>query len=159
MALLISARRSLNSIRIISRYDDAVDNDATDWDKYDADPIANADAIVLKPGRQPTFFLCNFDLTGKESTTVKDAMVKGVDRSDGTVNLSYGKWAYTVVRLTLKDIQNPPDVDGVIEFKKDGTGYVLDSVLTVLERVGVVGEIFNHYLTLTQNSTKDNAKN
>jgi hypothetical protein len=159
MAFTTTNRRPLNAVRIVSRHDDAVDADKTDWEKYDADPISNAAAIVMKPGKEPTYFLCNFDLSGRESAMVKDAMVKGVDRSDGSVNLSYGKWAYTVARLTLKDIQNPPNVDGVIDYKKDGTGYVLDSVLSVLERAGVVGEIFNHYVTLTQGEATQNAKN
>jgi len=159
MAFLTNTRRSLNAVRLISRNDDAVDQEQSDWDKYDEDPIANADAIVIKDGAEPTYFLCNFDITGKESSLVKDAMIKGFDKEDQSVKLSYGKWAYTVVRLTLKGIQNPPGVDGVIEYKKDGTGYAMDSVLSVLERHGVMGEIFNHYVALTQSDASQNAKN
>lgn len=159
MALIISNRRPLNCVTIISRQDSAVDSDATDWNAYDADPIGNASAIKLKPGQEPTKFICNFDLSGKESAQIKDAMVKNMDEESRRPNLAYGKWSYTAVRLTLKDIQNPPNTDGVVEFKKDGTGYVMDSVMSVLERAGVVQEIFNHYLTLTQGEAKDNAKN
>lgn len=159
MALLISNRRPLNAVSLISRMDSAVDKDATDWELYDADPIVNISAIKIKPGQEPTKFICNFDLSGKEAALIKDAMIKNMDPETKSPNLAYGKWSYTAVKLTLKDIQNPPNTDGVIEYKRDGTGYVMDSVLSVLERAGVVQEIFNHFLNLTHNEARDNSKN
>lgn len=151
MAFTTTNARPLNAVRIVSRADDAVDHEASDWDEYMDDAIKNAASLKMKPGKSATYFLCNFQLTGKESARIKDAMIKGVDRDSNEMNMSYGRWAYTVAKLTLKDIQNPPNVDGIIEYKKDGTGYVLDSVLDVLESAGVVQEIFNHWVALTQN--------
>jgi hypothetical protein len=159
MALIVSNRRPLNAVTIISRFDSAVDNEATDWESYDNDPITNASAIKIKSGCEPTKFIMNFDVTGKEAASIKDSMIKGMDQETKQPNLAYGKWSYCVVKMTLKDIQNPPNTDGVIEFKKDGTGYVMDSVLSVLERAGVLQELFNHYLVLTNNDVREQAKN
>jgi len=158
MAITTGQIKKLNAVHIISSKDSAVDEDASDWELYSADPIKNLDAVKYKAGQEATHFICNFEQSGKEMATIKDAMLKGFD-DDRNPQLSYGNGAYTVARFTLKDIQNPPNVADTIVFKKEGRGYVADSVLTVLDRLGVVQEIFQHWVKLTQDDTEPEAKN
>ena len=158
MALIIDQSHRLNAVRIISRNDDAVDEEASDWEVYDKDPVRNEKALVMKADQTPTIFLCNFELTGKEAANVKDALISGID-DEKNIKMSYGKWSYRVTQLTLKGIENPPNVKDVIEYKKDGRGYVSDQTMTLLERMGLVSEIFTHYTSLTQSKEKENAKN
>jgi len=158
MAIKLSQVKRLNSVHIISKRDDAVDEEQTEWDRYDEDPVNNLDAIKYHAEKEATKFICNFEQTGKEVASIKDAMIKGFD-DDKNPMVAYGKWAYTVARMTLKDIQNPPNVGDVIIFKKDGKGYVTDEILTKLERLGIVQEIFQHWIHLTQDDSKPQAKN
>lgn len=158
MAVILSEKRKFNCVRIISKVDSAVDANESDWDLYNEDPLKNEDALKFKPNSQPTIFVCNFEVTGKESAIIKDAMLAGMD-SDNNAKVSYGKWAYTVVKTVLKSIENPAGERDVIEFKKDGRGYVADDTLTKLEKYGILTEIFTHWITLTQSDVRDNAKN
>jgi hypothetical protein len=108
----------------------------------------------------PTVFICNFDTTGREAAKIKNALISGVD-DDKNAKITMGDWQYQVVRTCLKEIENPPGVDDVIKFKKDGRGYVLESTMDQLEKVGIIQEIFGHYTTLTKEdeAVRDNAKN
>jgi len=152
--------RKLNAIRLISRKDSAVDEEASDWDLYDEDPQKNAKCIVMNKGQEPTVFICNFDTTGKEGAKIKNALISGVD-DDKQAKITMGDWQYTVIRICLKGIENPPGVPDTIDFKKDGNGYVSERTMDQLERVGIIAELFGHYTTLTKDDedTRANAKN
>lgn len=158
MAIKTNERQRYNAVRLISRADSAVDQDMSDWDSYAANPVANEHVLRFKPGCQPTILLCNFEVSGKEAAAIKDAMMAGLD-SDNNAKVSYGRWAYTVVKTVLKAIENPPGERDVIELKKDSKGYASDQTLTELERLGILTEIFTHYITLTQSDVRDHAKN
>jgi hypothetical protein len=160
MPITITQVRKLNAVRLVSRKDSAIDHDNSDWDLYDEDPIKNADALTMNKGQEPTVFVCNFDTTGKEGAKIKNSLVAGVD-DDKNAKISMGDWQYTVIRICLKDIQNPPNVADVIEFKKDGNGYVADKTMDFLEKVDLISELFAHYTTLTSSDeqVRANAKN
>jgi len=160
MPIQMTQIRKLNAVRIISRKDSAIDQSATDWESYDEDPVKNAKAITVNKGQEPTVFICNFDTSGKEGAKIKNALISGVD-DDKNARITMGDWQYTVVRICLKGIENPPGVADTIEFKKDGNNYVSERTMDMLERVGLVAEIFGHYTTLTKEDedVKVNAKN
>ena len=158
MAIVLSDVKKLSIVKIISKSDSALDLDRSDWEAYESDLIANEHKLVFKTDQEPTVFVCKFDLSGKEAAIAKDAMIGGVDE-DKQVKLSYGKWAYTVVRMVLKEIKNPAGVSDTIELKKDSKGYVDEYTMSLLEQAGVVSEIFNHYVSLTQTDVKGEAKN
>ena len=157
---LVANERKLNAIRYICKADDAVDLEASDRELYDEDPVRNADALKFHKGKEPTIFILNFDVTGREDAMIKDARIKGVDE-DKQPMISMGKWAYTVTRICLKDIQNPPGVNPLVEFKKEGKGYVAERVMDKLSQVGVVEEIWQLFLSLRENreAVKAEAKN
>jgi hypothetical protein len=85
-------------------------------------------------------------------------MFSGVDEEKNP-KFTLGKWGYNVVKFCLKDIQNPLNEAQVIRLKKDSKGYVDDETMTVLQKFGLVGEIFNLYFSLTQTEAKANSKN
>lgn len=160
MAITIQQGKRLNAVRIISRIDDAVDAEGTDWEAYDKD--LDEKHIKLLPGKTPTVFLCNFELKAKEAANIKNNMqTVEVDAGENKIKMTMGSWAYQVVRLTLKDIQNPDSVpaENQLVMKREGAGYPMDETMTMLERLGVVQEIFNHYLTQTQAIKKAASKN
>jgi hypothetical protein len=156
---ILDEDRKLNAVRFISKIDSAVDPDLSDRKLYEEDIIKNADKLVMKKGQEPTIFLLNFDLTAKEDALIKDAQIKGID-DDKNAIMALGKWAYTVARVCLKDIQNPPGVKG-IEFKKEGRGFPDDRTLDKISKYGIVEEIWHQYLSLTSHKAevKKEAKN
>ena len=159
MAIRKTKKRALNAVKIICLQDGAIDEEASDFDLYRKDPIGNADALKFLPNEKPTYFICNFEVSGKEMAIIKDSMTGGVD-DEKNVKTNFGKWAYTVVKMTLKVIDNPPEVKDGIELKFDSKRYVSDATMTDLEQCGVLGEIFQHWITLTQtNEERANAKN
>jgi hypothetical protein len=158
MAITINQKRKFNSVRVYSEYDPAIDHESSDWEAYKADPVTNLSAIKMKANETATAFICNFDLDGDQVAKVKDAMIKGLDE-ERNLQLSYGKWANQIVRMTLRGIENPKGVEDVIEFKKDGRGWADARTIGALEKVGVVQEIFNHYINLTQNPVRAEIKN
>jgi len=158
MAVKLTDQRKLNAVRIISQADSAVDESASDWDLYKKDPIKNIDAIKFHPKTQPTIFLCNFEMSGKESALVKDSMIGGKD-DDNNAKMAFGKGGYILTKMTLKDIQNPEGEKDVIELKKDSKGYVSDETMTKLEQIGITTEILIHWSNLTQAGVKAEAKN
>ncbi len=160
MAVKLNKIRPLNAVTLYSRVDDAIDNEASDWGRYAEDPIANVDALVFLPDVKPTKFICNFEFSGKDDAAIKDAMMKGVD-ADNEVRMSMGTWQYELVRRSLKIIENPSDVDGCIQLKKESGQFVDKNTMSILSQAGVVGEIFQACLTLrgNQDEEKQNAKN
>lgn len=158
MAVVLKKVKNFNAVRIISEIDGAVDHDNSNWDKYKEDPIANENVIKFKPNQVPTIFLCNFELKAKEAAKIKDSMMGAIDE-DKNMSLNYGNWGYWVAKLTLKEIQNPPGEKDVLELKKDSKGYVSEETLNKLESLGIIKEIFLHYIKLTQTDELNNAKN
>ena len=158
MAVTSTNIKKLNSVRLFSRADDAIDHDATDWDAYDDDPL-NESLIKMLPEKEPTVFLCNFEFKGKDSTVVNDAVFGAMDRNEKSPKVNFNNWAYQVVRHGLKDIKNPAGVDDVIKMKKDSGLYVSEETMTKLEQAGIVGEIFRHWQTLkVDDDEEQNAK-
>jgi len=151
MAIQMPEKR-FNSIRYISRIDSAIDKEASDREAYEKDPMGNADKLVLKDGQEPTIFVLNFELNSKAHELIKNSRSKRAS-SDG-VELTMGSWSQNVCRVVLKDIINPPGVEG-IKFKKDGRGYVADSTLDILERLNIVDEIWTLYLGMTNETQEE----
>jgi len=154
MAITVNQIRKLNSIRVISVRDGALDKDDPEfkekWERYQQDPQKHESLLKFKPEMQPTVFVCNFEFTGKEQANIKDAMLKGFDVDDNSPKISMGRWAYMVAKYAIKDIQNPPNVKDTITFRKDGRGYVHDDTMTFLERLGIAQEILQVYNNLIE---------
>jgi len=158
MGISISRQKRLNCVRIISKVDDAVDHEASDWTKYDEDPIENEDALKMLPEKHPTIFICNFELDAKSNAKVQDAMFSGIDE-DKNPRPALGAWSLAVAKHTLKAIENHPSTKDPIRFKADSRGLVSDETLDVLQNVGVISDIFNHYSKLSQTGVSKNVKN
>lgn len=156
MAIRKQQLRNLQAIEIISQFDEAVDKDQSDIKAYMEDCIRNRDKLVLRPGIEPTIFLCKFKLSANDRALIDDSMVSGYDKEAQSAKLRYGSWKKTVARICLKDIRNPAEAiqDG-IEFKKDGSGYVLDSTLDELSEMGIVDEIWSHFMALTGENSQE----
>lgn len=153
MAIRKRQDRRLATVELISQFDEAVDEEKSDIKSYINDPIKNRDKLVLKEGIEPTIFLCNFQLNGKERSMIDNTMVTGVDE-DNSAKMSWGKWKYTVARIVLKAIHNPVGAKDGIEFKKDGTGYASEATMDELYDLGIVDELWSAYVALTSDDKK-----
>jgi hypothetical protein len=158
MAFKRSQLKTMNAFRMISRSDPAVDVEASDWERYDKNPMVNDDAIVLKDKEHPTIFLLNFEVNGKERAAIDDAMV-AAQNNDGSYVPSYGNWPYAIAKYTLKAIENPEGTVDGFELKKDGRGYPRDEVIRDLQKLGIVSEIFMHWLEYIKAKPGDESKN
>lgn len=158
MAIRVVAKQNLKAVEVISRNDDALDMDKAEYDEY----IKTGDIskLAFVENKQPTRFIVNFELSGKEAALVKNEIMGGRDE-DGKPKMSYGSWQHRVAKYTLKDIQNPTDVpkEEQLELKKDSQGYVNDFTMGLLERYGIVDDIFALYSHLVLDSAKQNSKN
>lgn len=158
MAIKFQRKASINAVEVISENDDAIDQEKSDFKAYRE--TGDTSKLAFLPGKQPTIFLCNFALKGKEAAAIKNAMVDGKDE-DGDPKLAIGTWSFRVARFTLKDIKNPADLpaDEQLQFKKDEAGYCHDEVLAQLDQYGIINEIFAMYSSLVLGGAKANAKN
>lgn len=158
MAITLIKKVPLNALELVCGFDDAVDAEASDLEEYKK----TGDMAHLKfhPDKQPTIFLCNFDLKGKEAAAIKNSMVSGRD-DEGNPQLALGTWSFRVIKYTLKDIRNPDYLkpDECLTMKKDKDGYVHDDLLAQLDKVGVINELFALYNNLVSTSPRNNAKN
>jgi hypothetical protein len=154
---LVERSRKLNAIRYVCKADGAVDEAASDRDLYDSDPMKHADALIFKKGQEPTVFILNFEISGREDALIKDVRIKGVDEDKNPI-VAMGSWARKVAKFTIKGIENPPGVKPLVEFKKDGRGYIADHVLDKLGPVGVVEEVWQLFLALRENAEEEKAE-
>ena len=157
MGISVKDVRRFNAVQIISKIDDAIDHEASDWEKYEDDPIGNMDALKFLPNKKPTIFLCNFELSAKDDAKIQDAMFGGIDE-DKNPKPAFGNWALAVAKYTLKAIENPPETNDPILFKTDAKKAVSDETLNILQKAGIIQEIFNHYIKLTKTEVGQNAK-
>ena len=158
MAIRKGTKRSLSAVVIVSEHDDSIDAEKSNIDEYKK--TADLAHLVFVADKQPTRFLCNFELSAKQAASVKNGMIAGKG-DDGEPTVTLGSWAHRVVKHTLRDIQNPSDlpVHECIVFKKDENGHAHDDVIAELERQGVVDEIFGFYTRLAMGGAKQAAKN
>jgi hypothetical protein len=157
MGISIAKIRKFNCVRLISKIDDAVDHEASDWDLYNKDPIENESALKFLTDKKPTIFICNFELSAKDNARIQDAMFAGMDE-DKQPKPAFGAWSLAVAKYTLKGIENPSGTIAPIDFKVDSKGYASDETLNILQQAGIISEIFNAYLALTQTGVEKNAK-
>lgn len=158
MALKKAIYKALNAVEVICKADDALDLEQSDWEGYS--DTGDVSKLVFKPNMQPTIFLCNFELKGKQAEQIKNNMLGGKDE-DGNPKVALGSWSFRVVKQTLKDIKNPADIniDEALVMKKDKDGLVHEDLLGELDRLGVINEIFGMFSSLAMGGTKANAKN
>lgn len=158
MAFRINEKKPLNAVEVISKNDDALDLEKSDWEKYLA--TGEVKHLVFVENKQPTIFLCNFELSAKEAAAIKNSMLAGKD-DEGNAIVALGSWSFKVTKYVLKDIKNPPDLaaNECIILKKDKDGLVHESTLADLEQNGVLNEIFAMYTSLAMSGVKSNAKN
>lgn len=151
MALTMDAPRDLSSVPLICRRDDAIDVSDEEYEEYLA---AGADETKLKfaEGKEPTRFLLDLDLKGKDAAKIKNSMIGGRD-DEGKPKMALGDWQFAVVKRVLKGIQNPASVplEKAIQFKKDAQGLAADDLVARLDRFGVVNNVFSLYSTLILN--------
>ena len=148
MSLVVPARK-IDSVRFISKLDDAIDIEQSDREAYEQDPVKNQDKLVLLPGKEPTVFVLNLKLSAQQIKEIKDNSVRGVDKDSGTI-ITLGSWSHMVCKVILKDIINPKDVvNPLVKYKKDSRGYVAEDVMDVLANYGILDEIFACYNKMT----------
>lgn len=146
MAINISkSRQDFTAVRVISQVDDAIDQEASDYEAYK--DTLDESKLHFVDGKSPTVFICNFKFDAKTSARVNNAMLSR-QSEDGKPALAFGSWSQTIAKVSLKDIQNPSDQppDEQLRLKRDVNGYVHDDLLSQLEQLGIVDDIFNAYL-------------
>lgn len=148
MAIKLVKKKNLDAIRFISENDDAIDLQKSNYDEYKK--TLDESHLVFVENKQPTIFVCNFELKGGEAAFVKNSMISGTDESGKPV-VTLGSWSFKVCKTVLKDIINPEylTADERIMFKKDKSGYASDDLLSILDQAGIVSEIFSLYTEMT----------
>jgi hypothetical protein len=158
MAIRFEQKQKLNALELVSVNDDAIDADNSDIAAYKE--TGDINKLKFLADKQPTIFLMNFELKGREAMLIKNAMLEGKDEG-GNPQLAFGSWTFRIIKYTLKDIKNPADLpeDCSVVFKKDERGYVHDSILNKLDSLGILDELFGFYSRLALSAVKSNAKN
>jgi len=144
---------------VVSKHDDAIDHDNTDWDEYVKE--YDMTKLTFLPEKEPTRFVCNFKFNADESAELKNSMMSTLNKTTREPNLSIGSYQQNVVRFGLKEVQNPDYLTQAerLTIKKNGR-YIRNDTLAELEECGLVDEIFNAYNVLAgSNRTAGNEKN
>lgn len=157
MAVRNVKKSNLAAVEFVSSNDDALDLEASKYEDFLK--TGKLEHLVYLPGRVPTVFVCNFALKAREASELKDAIMAGRD-AKGRPTVALGHWAFQTVKMTLKDIKNPPEAgdEGFI-FRKDKAGLADDELIGELNAAGIADEIFAFYNELVGGGVKDNAKN
>ena len=159
MAFKVHNLPKIDNVTVVSKHDDAVNHDETDWHDYVKD--YDYKKLHFLPGKEPTKFICNFSHNADEAATLKNSMMGGYDDVTKKPKVTIGSYQQMVVRFSLKSIVNPSSLpkNEHLDLKKDGKYVHIDS-LTKFERWGLVDEIFQAYSTMTKaNPTEGNEKN
>jgi hypothetical protein len=74
--------------------------------------------------------------------------------------VALGTWQFTVARLTLKGIENPPELplEEQVIYKQNVQGKPADETLAYLDRIGAVADIFACYQAQVLTATRAEAK-
>ena len=152
-------KRNLSSVVMISRQDDALDWDSELMDFEEYKQTLDESKLALIEGKEPTRFVCNFDLKDKDERAIKNNLMKGTDEN-GKPTIAFGDWAAEITRRCLKEIQQPESLSPMemIPWKRDGQLYVGPETMAVLHKAGIVEEIFAQY-SKTKEGVKGHAKN
>lgn len=153
-------KKDLTKVKIIAKIDDSIDWDSedTDWEAY-SDTL-NESNLAFKPNCQPTRFVCNFELKEKDARAIKNYLLTGKD-TEGRPTFAFGDWSSEVARRCLKAIEEPEGMSPMdkIPFETDRDGYLNKKTMGILQRVGVIEEIFAQYGRLTSNDERKETKN
>jgi hypothetical protein len=149
MAFKINQIKKLNQVYIICQGDDAIDWEASDVEAY-RESLDEKHLVAIQ-GKEPTRFLCNFEIDAKTASLIEDSMIAGMDKS-GNIKPGLGNYNLTIVKYVLKDIKNPDYLkpEEMLTFKRHGDGSVSDETLNQLARIGVMSEIAGIFIGLTK---------
>jgi len=145
---------NLKAVELISLSDDAVDVEKSDYEEY----IETLSEKHLCLTKQPSRFILNLEVKGKEAQSLKNSMLKTRD-DEGKPTMSYGSYSFELAKMVLKDITHPEGETDCIQFQKGRDGNPSDDLLALLDRIGVVGEIMSVYSRHVLNPTRAEAKN
>lgn len=157
MALKKSTKVIPTAVEVISKHDDALDLEQSNFEEYEA--TGDINHLVFIENKQPTRFICNFNLKAKEKQEIMNISQEISDSGRRQVNI--GSLIYTITRFCLKDIQYPESVADADKFlfKKDKDGYVTLESVAELDNVDVPAQIAGFYNSLTKQTAKPHAKN
>ena len=160
MAIRIQAKRDLSRVEFIGEADDAIDHAHKECDYEEYLKTGDQSHLRFKPDCSPTRFVCNFEMKGKDSERVKNAILSGRDL-DGKATIAYGSMTYQLVKHTLKAIEYDPKepLETQIVLRKDDRQNVHDETVAILDRYGVVSGIWALYANLVMTPARAETKN
>jgi hypothetical protein len=147
-------KRDLSCIKLVCRNDDAIKN----RDAYDS-YLKSLDESELQLSETPSRLILNLELKGSDAEKIKNAMMGGTS-AEGAPAVALGTWQFTVARLTLKGIENPPELplEEQVIYKQNVQGKPADETLAYLDRIGAVADIFACYQAQVLTATRSEAK-
>ena len=156
MAFLLS--KESDKIKVVARCDDSLKYDnQEDFDKTYSEYLEDLDEskLTLSEGKEPTRFVLkkNLDLTGH--IKIKNDQIKMTGKGDVSIQMGY---TIEEVRLSLVDIENPHDIVGCLEYKKDGAGGASKDLMEKLCASGIVDDL-HLALTYSRKNRNVNKKN
>lgn len=160
MAIRLQNRKDMSRIEFIAEADEAIDHKDSECSYEEYLKTGDESKLRFKPDLQPTRFILNFELKGKDAERVKNAAMSGKDL-DGKTALSIGTLMFTLAKLSIKSIQYAPDepLETQIILKKDDRGNVHDDTLALLDRYGILDGIWSLYGNLVLTPSKAASKN
>lgn len=139
MAFLLS--KEPDKVRVVARCDDSlVSSSQEDFDKIYSSYLEDLDESKLEfsEGKTPTRFVLKKNLNLNEHIKIKNDQIKMSGKGDVSIQMGY---TIEEVRLSLVDIENPPDVLGCIPYKADGAGGAARDLMEKLIAAGIVDDL------------------
>jgi len=156
MAFLLS--KSDDKVKVIARCDDAlVVNNEEEFEKSYSDYLEDLDESKLEfhPGKQPTRFVLKKNVNLSETIKLKNDQVQVSAKGELTYKLGY---MIEELRLCLVGIENPPNVEGCLEYKQDGSGGASKDLMEKIIAAGINDDLHTA-LMKARKSKQINKKN
>lgn len=140
MAILINMPRGSESLELIAEIDDAIDSEKSEYQAY----VKDLDESHLVLNGEPTRFVLKRTLDFHAQESIQNSIIKLTPGSKDT-NFQLGSAMLLTAKYALTGIKYPEDTpkDQRLEFKKGPDGYASEDLIAILNKLGVVANIFS----------------
>jgi len=159
MAFLLTDTKG--SLKVIISRDSALDpscfseevDGKTAFEKYTS--TLDEKFLKFREGKEPTRFHLRKVLDYKSQLHIRNMQISIEGTGKKMVQKVNFNFMVEEVRRSLVDIENPPGVSNVLEYKKAADSYANEDLISFLDQLGVVQELYNIRLNFLNQAGED----
>jgi hypothetical protein len=142
MAIKVRSGNNTDTIKVISKIDDAIDTSAENFEDTYIEYLKEMDEskLTIVPGKIPTRFVLKRFLKYDEQYEVKSKQYT-IDKKhkETQINMAF---VYDEIRVRLVGIENDPAETDCLVYKADGSGGATKDLMSKIVDSGVVDDLY-----------------